>query len=486
MSSSMSSVGPWKSSIKPITPERQGDPQASLASLSRQWFRIPLLNLLGTILIGSTSVFVHDIPDERVDRGLQIFLDPPNLRVVYEVSLTEWTLYQDLKRLAPELAPGERFDRIERYARYVAPLNARGLLASVDGNEISWQVAEPEVDLQEHPRLRFHFHSSIPLCGNLRLQETNYSSSYGTSRLALQTSPTTWMSGYEGPTDLAEVPELPIWALSDEEERRTRELAIDYRAEISQASRLTSQAPSVSKSTSTRSPANEQTPPWNKRLTQLFWDSSGRASPLVFVIAFVLGVVHAFQPGHGKSVVIGASIQGPRTLGRGLLLAGTAAIIHLVVATSLALVAVIFVPLGFEQIHSGLTRSVGLSLAIMGAWRMGTTCNTIPSGSEPERRQFCSSRDAILAGAAIGAIPCWDAVMLLAIAWVAGKAMMGITLLLAFSLGASATILGVALTAGLFRGLALGLGQSPLIDRSLGAVGGLMLAGIGAFLFFFD
>ena len=56
-----------------------------------------------------------------------------------------------------------------------------------------------------------------------------------------------------------------------------------------------------------------------------------------------------------------------------------------------------------------------------------------------------------MVGAAVGLIPCWDAVLLLALAWSIGRAALGIALVIAFSVGSAATILMVGLAAGLLR-----------------------------------
>jgi ABC-type nickel/cobalt efflux system permease component RcnA len=69
------------------------------------------------------------------------------------------------------------------------------------------------------------------------------------------------------------------------------------------------------------------------------------------------------------------------------------------------------------------------------------------------------------------------------LAWVSGQPTLGVALLIAFSVGASATLLGVALLAGLFRSIARSLNSSPMLERSLGLLGGLLLAGIGGYLF---
>lgn len=430
----------------------------------------------------------HDIPNERVDRSLQIVLEPPLLQVVYEVSQTEWTLYQDLKRLAPERTGDARLDRIEGYARMIAPLNARGLLATIDEAELSWIVDDVVVNYEEHLLLRFVFRASIPEQGTLHVLDSNYASSYGVSRLALRHDPTTRISGYDGPKNLEEVEEIPLFLMSDEEERESREVTIDYAPQddpepvlaVQPAGRSDDQA--ANRQLAAGSVEDRAEP---RRLTRLFWESSDTARPFLLLAALLLGAAHTLQPGHGKSVVVGASIQGDHPIRQGLLLASSAAGAHLLLAVILAVVAVLILPPELGRIDGPMTRAVGLILAILGLWRIGTMLNGLSSNIEGPRPSILSAREAMLTGLAVGAIPCWDAVLLLAMAWVAGKPVLGVSLLVAFSLGASATLLGVALSAGWFRRLTHRVRGSSGLERLLGAAGGLLLAGVGISMFFF-
>ncbi|MEW4567944.1 hypothetical protein AB1L88_08765 [Tautonia sp. JC769] len=440
------------------------------------------------LILAAQAARAHDIPNERVDRSIQVVLEPPVLRVVYEVSQTEWTLYQDLKRLAPEQVGNAPIDRVEGYARIIAPLNARGLLARVDGSELPWAVDDVIVAFEDHVLLRFVFRAAIPEQGTLHLLDSNYSSSYGISRLALRHAATTRVEGYDGPAELDEVEEVPLFLLSDEEEQQTREVTVDYQrlatpdARLASAPSETPDAPADPLGKGTDRPDKASAEP--HRLTRLFWESSDSARPLLLLAAVLLGAAHTVQPGHGKTVVVGASLQGDHPIRHGLLLAGSAAGAHLVLAVLLAVTAVLVLPSELGRLDAPLTRAIGLVLAILGSWRVGTMLTGLPRPGDAPGTSIPSAREAILTGLAIGAIPCWDAVLLLAMAWVAGKSLLGVALLLAFSLGASATLLGVALCAGWFRSLTHRVRGSAILERCLGAAGGLLLAGVGVSMFF--
>ncbi|RUL88501.1 hypothetical protein [Tautonia sociabilis] len=478
MWSSTSSAGRWRSSIAPTPPAPSADRPRTLASL-------PLTLLVATVLLQAIAApsGAHDIPDERVDRALQVVLEPTILRLSYELCLSEWTLFQDLKRLAPDRSAGAPIDLLEGYAELVAPLNAKGLLVEVQGVELPLRVGRVEVEVEQHPRLTFHFEADVPSRGRLRIRDTNYLSSFGTGRLAFRVAPGIVQEGFDGAEDLEDVPEIPSWALSDEEQERTRQVEVDYRPTDRDKPIETIQTPSVPDSPSSNSASPTASSPSGDRLTRLFWDPAERTTPFLLLAAMLLGAAHAVQPGHGKTAIVGASLPGRHPIGRGLLLAGSAAVSHVTVAVLLAIVAVVLVPAAFDRIDAVLTRAIGLVLGIVGAWRIGRALDGSASSPEGPGLRVETTRDAILSGLAIGAIPCWDAVLLLALAWAAGQAAFGVLLVVSFSVGASATLLGVALASGAFRTAARRLASSSRMERSMGMVGGLLLAGIGAFLF---
>ncbi len=79
----------------------------------------------------------HDIPNQRVDRSIQVTLKPGRLEISYEVSLTELTLTQDLRSLIGSRPGAERSEWLELYGQVTGPMNAKGFLVSVDGSPIA-------------------------------------------------------------------------------------------------------------------------------------------------------------------------------------------------------------------------------------------------------------------------------------------------------------------------------------------------------------
>ncbi len=132
------------------------------------------------------SARAHDIPNQRVDRSIQVTLAPGRLEIDYEVSLTELTLTQDLRSLVGPRPGAERSEWLALYGEVTGPLNAKGFLVSVDGAPVALASAGYRLAVEEHPRYTFHLEARIPAAGRLAIRDTNFVSSEGTSRLAIR------------------------------------------------------------------------------------------------------------------------------------------------------------------------------------------------------------------------------------------------------------------------------------------------------------
>ena len=114
-------------------------------------------------------------------------------------------------------------------------MNAKGLLVTVDGLPLALRSRGFDLAIEEHPRYTFHFEADPPPRGRLVIQDTNFASSEGTSRLALRGRDGVVIRGDDLPTDVDQIEARPVWQLSDLEERRTKELEVDYETATSPA-----------------------------------------------------------------------------------------------------------------------------------------------------------------------------------------------------------------------------------------------------------
>ena len=422
-----------------------------------------------SILGCSTAAVGHDIPSARVDRSIQAILEAGHLRVRYEVSLAELTLTQDLRQLIGELPGVDRRGWFEEYGRVTGPLNARGLLVEVDGREVELNPGGVDLAIEGHPRFTFHFDTPVPSKGRLRLIDTNYASSEGTSRLAIRGVDGVSIWGDSLPADVEQVPIRPVWQLTDAEERRTKRLVVDYSSEATAA--LTPLPPPI--------------PPATRRdtvpdgLSRLLDRAGGRAWPALLLAAFLLGAAHAIQPGHGKTIVAASSLGPGSGPFRGALLGLATAIVHL---GSVALIAAVLWASRAARpgdIHLALGRSAGFAVAAIGFWRLGRHLAGFGEHDARDGHGTGGHRGLVSLALAGGIVPCWDAVALVLLSEAIGRLALGLTLLAAFCLGMASVLVAVGAASSRLRAAFDRLEQRRRWERRFGILGGVVLAGFG-------
>lgn len=433
--------------------------------------------LAAIVLVGWTAA-AHDIPNERVDRSIQVEVGPGRLEIVYEVSLSELTLVQDLRNLVGQVPGADRGELFDRYGRETGPLNARGFLVTVDGRDVDMVARGFDLAIEEHPRFTFHLEGPIPPRGHLVVQDTNYVSSEGTSRLAVRGALGVFLSGYDGVADVSDVPIVPVWQLTDDEERRTKRLELDYEpASTASIASPIGRVP-AEPAASGRAPGSEV----SGGLTRLL-DRATTASPwLLWSVALVLGMAHAIQPGHGKTLVAAATVGGRGGGLRGAVLALATTLAHfssvLLIAWALWLTRTSRV----AEVHLALTCVAGFVIAAVGLWRLGRHLAGFGEHQEVSESDGLGLRGLFGLGVAGGMVPCWDAVVLVLLADLAGRLALAVWLLAGFSLGMAVVLVAVGMAAGRARSWLDGREGGPDWGRGLGIVSGLALSGIGLYL----
>ncbi|SIO04322.1 ABC-type nickel/cobalt efflux system, permease component RcnA [Singulisphaera sp. GP187] len=451
--------------------------------------RRPHLLLLVFALLPS-SARAHDIPNARVDRSIQIHLRPGRLTADYEVSLSELTLTRDLRDLIGALPDGDRRDWLERYGQETALLNAKGLLISVDGRPLPLQARGFDLKTEEHPQYTFHFAVAIPPRGRLKVQDTNFVSSEGTSRLALRGEEGVVLRGDLLPADVQLISVQPLWLMSDLEERRSKQAELDYHTATHVAPTKAEPTPIVP-SDRVRKPVvsvkPERTAPsrGSDRLSRLLDRSSGFSLLGLTLIAFGLGAAHAIQPGHGKTLVAATVVAERGSWLRGTLLA--------LVTTATHTGSVLLVALGlwltrssrYELIHSTLTMIAGFVIAAIGFWRLGRHLGGYGEHDEDPVPLTSSSgghRNIVGLGVVGGLVPCWDAVALILLAEAVGQLRIGVVLLVAFGLGMAAVLIAVGWMAARCRQFFTRFDRDARVEHWVGVAGSLVLCVMGVYL----
>jgi nickel/cobalt exporter len=437
--------------------------------------RLPAaLSLVALLVVAARA---HDIPNARVDRSIQATVRPGRLGVDYEVSLSELTLAQDLRSLIGGVPGSDREALFDRYGRETGPLNARGMLVAVDDNPIELRCRGFALAVEEHPRYTFHFEAELPARGRLALQDTNFIASEGTSRLALRGLGGVTIRGDDGPPDVQQVPSRPSWQLTDAEERRTKQIAVDYEVAATRVAPPAAGAapppPSPAVSPVPQRPARP-----SGRLPELLDRAAGLSLGGLWLIALGLGAAHAIQPGHGKTLVAAAVVGERGGWLKGVLLALITTLAHVGGVLAVAALLVATRSARYEVIDRGLVRVAGFVVAAIGLWRLGRHLAGYGEHDEGGPAAL-GGRGIVGLGVAGGLVPCWDAVILIVVAEMLGRLALGLVLLSAFSLGMAAVLVAVGLMAARLRGLVTRRDRDQVWEHRLGILGALFLTGIG-------
>src|SRR5262249_49863780 len=117
------------------------------------------------------------------------------------------------------------------------------------------------------------------------------------------------------------IPTRPTWQLSDEEEKRTKRAEVTYEP----AEGLPTPAPAAEKPVPPPPPRPVLA---TGRISGLLDRAAGFSVLGMMLVAFGVGAVHAFQPGHGKTLVAATAVEGRRGRLRGAVLALVITLTH--------------------------------------------------------------------------------------------------------------------------------------------------------------
>jgi ABC-type nickel/cobalt efflux system permease component RcnA len=193
------------------------------------------------------------------------------------------------------------------------------------------------------------------------------------------------------------------------------------------------------------------------------------ANPALLVVAlgaaFGVGAIHALAPGHGKAVAAAYLVGGRGRVRDALLLGGVVAAMHSVSVVVLALGLQVFLQRTAApavataqvtpvlRVISGLV-VVGLGVALLGRQRHRHTHAdpALPPDVEPFSR-----RGLIALGLSGGLLPSPSAFLVLVTTAFSGRLILGLLLVLVFSLGLATTLTLI--------GVAVVRGRDALVDR---------------------
>lgn len=383
----------------------------------------------------------HDLPRQRVDRTVQLRFEPARLLVEYTLELDDATIARDLKRLRNlgELPP-DPDEWLNQYAALVAPLIASSLSLNgpEPGDEIrAWEVLEIQRRREIHTIYAFRFGIALTKPGEYRFRDTNFATSEGISRLGVvANSGAVTQSDETYPAMAANEPYRPAWMLDEKELRKTVEWSGRVIWTSTQPETLAK--PGTSPSTTPLVVSKSQWA-WSLRLGILS--------------AVLLGVVHTLQPGHGKTLLAAAAVDGNRPgLSRWSIAVGWA-VSHFAVIFLLATLSLMLPEADLVSVSISLKKIAGFLIACPAAYRLGDGLRTFsidatppenmatPEPSFAGRLSATSGQKGLLLGLSAGLIPCWEAIGLLLLGISAGHLLTGLSLVAAFVAGSLSVVL---------------------------------------------
>jgi ABC-type nickel/cobalt efflux system permease component RcnA len=406
--------------------------------------RPPLLRLITVIsILNCVAPFAnaHDLPKQRVDRTVQLILEPGSLVVDYTLELDDTTIARDLKRLRNDAElPPDPDEWLDEYGRLVAPLIASALKlnSSADGaDDIVFQVVDIERRREIHTIYAFRFRGSLNGPGRYRFRDTNFGTSDGVSRLGARAhGGVNLKSDHDYPESAASQPYRPVWMLDESELRKTVEWngTVDWPGKVVALTELP--------------PA-----PYTPTLTEPEGYLTFRLTRLGLISAALLGILHTLQPGHGKTLLAAASLAGGQRRTGELAIVTGWVIGHFAVIFLLAVISLVVSDTSLMSVSVSLKKTAGFLIACPAAFRLGERIRTLLGVSvrttqesetgEPASRteRVIESSSGLFTGITAGLIPCWEAIGLLLLGISAGHPLQGLYLVGAFIAGSLVVVI---------------------------------------------
>jgi nickel/cobalt exporter len=506
----------------------------------RRMFRKPLffLSLLAVTLLYGPRSFAHPMGNFSVNHYSKISLESDGIRISYIIDLAEIPTYQELQQgnVTADVANPEITSFIGQRGLELG----RGLNLLVDGKRLPLRLMSSDVIFPPGAgglptmKMGFVYSAAYPADhqgGSLQYADDNFPAHAGwkeivavakpaasfVSSTVAQTDRSAGLTNY--PTDLLNSPPQQLSAaiqfhypMALETARKNSEKAAvgTRKPSPSHARHDAVTVPVVATVTAALGPlhlqANQQATPRNA-FTELI---TTRRMSLWFLItaaliAFGLGALHALEPGHGKTIV-GAYLVGSRGTARHALLLGlivtvshTAGVFALGAITLYA--SRYIVP---EQLYPWLGVFSGLTIAGLGGYMFlrrwsGLDLDHSHTAGQLHGHWFSSSKQNVVSpqpdepakpislyqlfalGITGGIIPCPAALVVLLSAFALHRVGLGFFLIIAFSLGLAAVLIGFGMLMVYGRRFLGGLlANGPLTTRWLPVASAAFMTVLGA------
>ncbi|MEZ5334546.1 MAG: sulfite exporter TauE/SafE family protein [Methanolobus sp.] len=201
---------------------------------------------------------------------------------------------------------------------------------------------------------------------------------------------------------------------------------------------------------------------------------SSELSFLIVVSAFLLGALHALEPGHGKSIMAVFVMGTDADLKDALLLGLTIVVSHVVVVLALGVASIYLVEaLNVDMTHDIMSVLGGIILIVVGAW-------ILRKFFHPHEHAIDTKKGVIAIGLSTGLIPCPAALAVLLFSIANNQVYNGLIYVLIFSAGLAIAITSLSVVFVKGKGFIESYVSSTRINK-LPLVSGSVIVIIGIF-----
>ncbi len=454
------------------------------------------------------ALLAHPVPLNSYDRVIIVRLTPAAVVVDYVLEVDSLTAFNDVPSLVSKEEMARLFGANElhaAFARASGPLLANNLLARLDGQALTFTLKQRKLQLLDHLRCEYRFEAEWkPAPGkdhDFTFRETNYDEEIGSVKLSLEVDPAIKTLKVVQPDEALKTRAAIDLRPGDQLRLRTASstfrTAGPERLPVAPTEVVIDSETSPAVSPATQDLSSTPSPPSRQLHDLLFASDLGLWAALG--LAAILGAAHALTPGHGKTLVAAYLVGQRGTPWHAVLLGIVTTITH----TGAVVLVAALLPLLFPGVKPSEMQQVlgfvgGLLIAALGFWllhrRLAGKADHFHIGGghhhhhdheHHEPGEPLNIKGLIVLGISGGIVPCGEAVALFLLALRYERLELALPLLLAFSAGLAAVLVGVGLSvvyARQFTAERMKSRRLERIARLLPLVSAILITGVGLWL----
>jgi ABC-type nickel/cobalt efflux system permease component RcnA len=428
----------------------------------------PLAFCLSLCLCGESSA--HPVPNESHDRVLQVRLTPTAVVVDYVLEINEATAARELPR-SEAAKVGSLKEFHETFTRYYGGVLADNFLSDLDRAPLDFHCTRHEYKIIDSFRCEYRFEAawnpSAHETHRFTFREGNWELDDSSQlELTLTAEKSVQLLSVVAPSE--QLRKLPAADRKPRDAERLRKVVATFTLGGAPLP-----APSVAPPAPTPEEKTEEAtaPEKPRTLLQLLFDTK-QGVAMLLALAALFGAAHALTPGHGKTVVAAYLVGERGTIGHALVLGLVVTLTHTAAVILLAaLLPLFFSGTSEADVQKALGMVGGLVIAGLGVWlllcRLAGRADHVHLGGghhhhhgevghshSPSSGEPLGWWGIVLLGVGGGIVPCGDAIALLATAISWNRLALGLPLVLAFSAGLAAVLIGLGIGVVCARDLA--------------------------------